>query len=75
MPRPAATPGIHYKLQGHAGHDKKDPSETAGFIYNSDPPTSGMHFERFSETLISDPICCGDKRRKPSINSAASTLL
>jgi hypothetical protein len=54
MPRPAATPGIHYKSQGHPGHDKKDPSETLGFVYNSDPPTSGIHFERFSETLISD---------------------
>jgi hypothetical protein len=51
-PTPVETPGIHFKSQGHPGHDKKDPSEVSGFVYNSDPPTSGMHLERFSDALI-----------------------
>jgi hypothetical protein len=51
-PTPGETPGIHFKAQGHPGHDKKDPSEVSGFVYNSDPPTSGMHLERFAEALI-----------------------
>jgi len=53
MPTPAETPGVHYKSQGHPGHDKKSPAEVANFVYNSDPPTSGMHLENFSEALIS----------------------
>jgi len=52
VPRPSETPGTHYPSQGHPGHDKKDPSEVAGFKYNSDPPTSGMHLERFSDALL-----------------------
>jgi hypothetical protein len=51
-PTPVETPGIHFKSQGHPGHDKKDPSEVVSFAYNSDPPTSGMHLERFSDALI-----------------------
>lgn len=51
-PTPAATPGIHFKSQGHPGHDKKSPSEVQGFVYNSDPPTSGMHLESMSDALI-----------------------
>lgn len=51
-PAPIETPGIHYKSQGHPGHDKKSPSEVQGFAYNSDPPTSGMHLESMSEALI-----------------------
>lgn len=53
VPRPSETPGNHFPSQGHPGHDKKDPSEVAGFKYNSDPPTSGMHLERFAPSLIS----------------------
>ncbi|MBV8171553.1 MAG: DUF3105 domain-containing protein [Candidatus Eremiobacteraeota bacterium] len=54
LPRPRATPGIHYKSQGHAGHDKKDPTDpaVANYPYNSDPPTSGMHLEQFVPTLL-----------------------
>ena len=51
-PTPAETPGTHFPSQGHPGHDKTDPSQVAGFVYNSDPPTSGMHLEHFSDALI-----------------------
>lgn len=51
-PAPLETPGIHFKSQGHPGHDKKDPSEVSSFAYNSDPPTSGMHLEQWSGALI-----------------------
>ena len=53
-PTPHETPGIHFKSQGHSGHDKTDPNDKAvsGFVYNSDPPTSGMHLERFADALI-----------------------
>jgi hypothetical protein len=51
-PTPVQTPGTHLKSQGHPGHDKKSPSEVQGFVYNSDPPTSGMHLESLSEALI-----------------------
>jgi hypothetical protein len=51
-PPPAETPGIHFKSQGHPGHDKKSPSEVQGFAYNSDPPTSGMHLESMADALI-----------------------
>lgn len=54
VPRPSALIGILVKSQGNPGHDKKDPSEVAGFRYNSDPPTSGMHLERFSDQLFAD---------------------
>jgi len=53
MPTPRETPGVYYKSQGHPGHDKKTPAEVASFAYSSDPPTSGMHLESFSEVLIS----------------------
>jgi hypothetical protein len=49
--RKGAQPGIHFPSQGNPGHDKKDPSEVAGFVYNSDPPTSGMHLEQFNDLL------------------------
>ncbi|HME80647.1 MAG TPA: DUF3105 domain-containing protein [Candidatus Eremiobacteraceae bacterium] len=54
LPRPAETPGMHFKPQGHPGHDKTDPKQpgVATFAYNSDPPTSGMHLEQFSPLLI-----------------------
>ena len=52
VPRPSETPGIHFKSQGHPGHDQKDPSKMGSFRYNSDPPTSGMHFEKFTDALI-----------------------
>ena len=53
-PTPRETPGIHVKSQGNPGHDKTDPNDksVAGFVYNSDPPTSGMHLERFADALI-----------------------
>jgi len=52
LPTPVETPGIHFKTQGHPGHDKKSPAEVKNFVYNSDPPTSGMHLESFSDALI-----------------------
>lgn len=53
-PTPRETPGIHLKSQGNPGHDKTDPNDKAvsGFKYNSDPPTSGMHLERFADSLL-----------------------
>lgn len=53
-PTPRETPGMHIPSQGNPGHDKSDPNDTAvaGFKYNSDPPTSGMHLERFADALL-----------------------
>lgn len=55
MPTPAETPGVYYKSQGHPGHDVTSPTDpkVTGYKYSSDPPTSGMHLESFSQTLIS----------------------
>jgi len=54
LPRPAQTPGMHFPAQGHQGHDQTDPNApaVAKFAYSSDPPTSGMHLERFSPVLV-----------------------
>ena len=54
VPHSSVVIGVLVKSQGNPGHDKKDPSEVAGFQYNSDPPTSGMHLERFSDQLFAD---------------------
>jgi hypothetical protein len=55
LPRPKERPGVHYKSQGHSGHDKMNPNDpsVADYPYNSNPPTSGMHLEQFAPTLIS----------------------
>lgn len=54
LPRPKETPGIHFKPQGHPGHDKTSETDptVVNFAYNSDPPTSGMHLEQFAPALI-----------------------
>ncbi len=52
VPRPSVNIGVHFPSQGNPGHDQKDPSKMGSFKYDSDPPTSGMHFEGFSNALF-----------------------
>jgi hypothetical protein len=52
QPAPSVFASTHYPSQGHQGHKPGDAKRYQYFLYNSDPPTSGFHLEKFSPGFV-----------------------